>query len=1787
MRPAPIVLLLYLWFGTTCFAANNFIWIESETPTAHSGIKEFKAWGHEYFSGNWLNLSVDADKIESEIQGEFISLKYDFNVSESRKHEIWNRIGFEYARSAFDWRIDDGPWNTAKPDDLTIDLMEVGFWCEIAWLKLGEIELRSGKHTLEIRLNKTKKQDGKFDRILYASDCVCIYPGKFEPYSKYKPNEDHRTEKDREAAEYMFHDYKLDGVWEICRDDELLPEPVTEPISRLPNTTRWSAIQVPGDKNTLRPDLQFAHRVWYRTRVMVNDGAVSGYIEFPQNNLNTTVYVNGKLCGFNKNPFAKFHIDISNAMKPGINVIHVGIRDAWYGFTENPDDPMKLRKRFNLPKKYFSDGFQDLVYPIWNHPQSGILQTPTLGFSSVAVYVDDVFVKPSVAKKRLDVEITLKNAGDEDKTVQLAPKVYPMVPVLKQVSRLGDDTFKEVISDADFHGYTWRETDKIPWKEIYPANPKSKPWIEAVRGDEEGSKPSKEFMAEKVLIKGKSELVIKFSEPWEDAKLWTPQKPFLYFFTCDMPGDNWPTTYENVVFGFREWSVNGKDFMLNGLPFHGWADCFEQPSPESWLKFYRDTNQTVMRFWGTTWKGMKPNDALKFFDENGVVVRRSGIFDGEAIGYNAIETDPVLRAKNKAIDPTREEIKMDLFQNWRDQMVAQVKGERNHPSVMLWSIENEILYINCVNLYGGLMDQFEDEIIKTARAVKEIDPTRTSMVDGGGATKRGNPGEKPGDGLEVHGDHYVVSDFTKYPDLAYEPNLKGGGHGNRWIWDENRPRFIGEDFYVNGFKPEDFAVFGGEDAFSGRTAAKKGVGILYKILTEGYRWNGYGAWQFWVDQNRAENQYTSNAPIAVFCKEYDWTFEAGEKVKRTLRIFNDTMRDEKITLTCELTSAPAMMPQQPGEVVRKTDSKVFSIAAGKSVEFPYTFTAPILPPTKGFDSQGKAELALVLTVNDREVFRDVKEISLKNVPLLYLSMGSSPPQPSQPSQPSQPTVPGVVGPAISSGAYGKFSLLVYDPNSSLEPFWEKYVEFVHKSIDSLDEIPQGQHGKTILLVGKNAIRPETSDSTALRSFAAQGNSVIVLEQQHPLRYGALGCEMETSQNEGRTAFIENESHPIFGNLSDKDFFTWPDGHVVYRDAYMKPVHGARSLLQCGNRLENTGISEIPIGNGVMVLSQLLIGEKIEKSIVARQLLGNMIQYAADYRLNYTPVIVCTDGLDKNLLAELDAMQLKYKTTNDISELLKNTGTLLSGQQSSTYEEAVYLTPKTVLIVSATPKNLKSLVESNEEIEAFTKTGGTILLHGLTPDGLEQYNKLVGIDHIIREFRREKVAFPAKKHHLMQGLSLADISMSSGQKIFGWANDEFVASDTYSYVVDYEDVAPFATFKDDFQTMMTNGMVSADGWPYIVNLPAPDSPPMDLPLKFPKEFELSEVIWTGNTFYYPVTQFKLFFDGKTDADAIFDVEPTNEPQSFEILPGIRGKDLTLRLSQWIVLPDKGKVSGLDNIILKAKRSPEFYEKTQPLLNIGSMMFYPKQAGAIVLCNLKFQENEAVALNAIKKRSIFATILRNLGAEFSETGQIVPGSGLKYTQLDISKLCNAYRNEKGWFGDAKFTFAAMQSGFGRYASVPFEIYDFPTSPVPNCMIVSGDTKIEGIPVGKKADAMFFLQTAKIDRRRNRDEIRDGKEFEIAKYVIHYENGESVELPIMSEIDVENYRRENVEPIPGASLGWVRKYEGTNESAVAYVKQWTPTKPDQAIKSIDFVPGKDRVGSAVLLGITVAEK
>jgi beta-galactosidase len=288
-----------------------------------------------------------------------------------------------------------------------------------------------------------------------------------------------------------------------------------------------------------------------------------------------------------------------------------------------------------------------------------------------------------------------------------------------------------------------------------------------------------------------------------------------------------------------------------------------------------------------------------------------------------------------------------------------------------------------------------------------------------------------------------------------------------------------------------------------------------------------------------------------------------------------------------------------------------------------------------------------------------------------------------------------------------------------------------------------------------------------------------------------------------------------------------------------------------------------------------------------------------------------------------------------------------------------------------------------------------------------------------------------------------------------------------------------------------------------------------------------------------------------------------------------------------------VTGLDNIRLFAKRPPWFSEKVRPMLNVGGLVRYPRGAGGIILCNLKFVEPDDAPENPEKKRAILAGVLRNLKAPFAGGRTIIAGANLAYEPMDLSKQANQYRTDRGWFGDRTKTFAELPGGRQTLAGVPFVIHDFPTSPVPTVVMLGGPgvpgnlpEMVRGIPVNRKADALFFLQAARIDRRRDDREVREHKTFELAHYVVTYADGQTATVPIRSEIDVDDYRQKAPTPLPGAQVGWTRRYPDGDLYAVAYVQQWTNPRPLVEVKSVDLVGGDgERRGVPALIAVTVA--
>ena len=73
---------------------------------------------------------------------------------------------------------------------------------------------------------------------------------------------------------------------------------------------------------------------------------------------------------------------------------------------------------------------------------------------------------------------------------------------------------------------------------------------------------------------------------------------------------------------------------------------------------------------------------------------------------------------------------------------------------------------------------------------------------------------------------------------------------------------------------------------------------------------------------------------------------------------------------------------------------------------------------------------------------------------------------------------------------------------------------------------------------------------------------------------------------------------------------------------------------------------MPAGKGLLLLSQLVVGEKLATNAVAQQLLANLIDYGRRYKLEYRQVAAVRRATTRALPKALDAIGLQYTRVDD-------------------------------------------------------------------------------------------------------------------------------------------------------------------------------------------------------------------------------------------------------------------------------------------------------------------------------------------------------------------------------------------------------------------------------------------------------------------------------------------------------------------------------------------------------------
>ncbi len=1480
---------------------------------------------------------------------------------------------------------------------------------------------------------------------------------------------------------------ELSGTWEIARYDD--PDPDTnrfDAVSELPpaEDLEWMEAPVPASVRNME-GMEGCHRFIYRTHVRVPDyGEDRGhYLHFAGTNWIVGVFVNGEFVGDHTSVWIPWYMDISDHVRPGeINELTLAIKSPWYGFETEVTNPLGEPGPGTLREFWDRESLgRPSTVPYGakgdgNGNDYGIVN-PVYLHCVGAAYTEDVFVKPSVQHERLETDVTVRNTTGRERTFQVR---------------------SEAVNDA---------TDEV----------------------------ERTFDAVAVTVPAHSTVTTTVDGSWEDPKLWWPEpNPNLYRLRTTLTEAGEPVDVHEQLFGFREVTIEGPAFKLNGVRYNlwGWWGLSERiETAEQYAEQLRREGTRFNRFFShIALRNFLPaqEDRLEYYDRHGISGAQASMIEGMGVHYvlSYLVDDPETGGQKLVLNEP-------VWRNFERHMAQIAKAYRNHPSVLMYSLENEVVYINAMNFHGWVahtgisfdeyMTMHEEAMAEVARAAQQYDDTKPYVVSGAGDLS----GRLP-----IICWHYPRGSVDWYPENAYTLE-RVAQKVSRWPWEREKPVWIGESTFGDTLNLGTYAV--GDRAFASHRESQRGKAVFQRMLFGGYRWAGVG-WSCCGNYAEFDEVRDMLSPLTVVPRKQTHRLYPGRENELLFKVLNDTFSDEPVTFEW---SYEVDGQRIAGERVE------LDITPGYGVQQTLVIPAP--------RAEQRLDGALRLRVSQpgAETYEEERSV---------------------------PVMPDVRGLAVD------VPVTVLDRSGELAGYLDNIgVDF--RRIESLREL-QGADG--LLLVGPDSLTAAEAYGPALKTAAGRGLRVIVLEQENPVAGEGLPVSISTTEHYGGYVHPQGMATPIFRDLGETDLIDWAGDFPTYTKAYRKPVSGARSLAHCGPQLPYSVLLEVPCGRGYLVLSQLRIGRKLGVDPAAEILLRNLVEHYGTARPSTDAAAVFAPG-DPLLRENLDATGLLLEETDSLREAL---------------DPARFR----VAVVHATAENLRRLNAMPQEVSAFQDAGGWIMLSGLEPDGLEEFNSLAGQDRMIRPFRLERVRFEEREHSLGITLTNADVNLISNEHIIH--GRMWPSKHTFSYVIDGPDFAPFSrppgAPEDHFEYEPTrndhdpfnyvNNLFNRLSWRCIRQIWWEGPDPMDLTFELRRPDTVAAVRLWNNDNYSTIRDMDILFDGD-EATAVSIVLPDGDAMTEVKLPEPRQVEstITLRLRtrrEW----RQPNLVGIENVQFLRPQSPE---GAVYLDSVGGLVAFPRGEGGVFLNQVKFMEEEPNAENADKKRRLVGTLLQNMGVGVASQ-VAVPGVNVRYEPVDIMGHANQYRDtswvgENIWFGQADRHLGALESREGtvELADVAYQLVHFRTAPSHDCIMLAGSgapgrfpQEVRDIPVDRECDLLFFLHTANVtepvtaaerDRmtaRRERDRFQRPK---VMEYVLNYTDGRSESVPVVLEQHINHWLQEEPQDLQGARLAWTHRFEDGTYGAL-YSMQVPNPRPDVAIESIDVVVATDGQGNPV---------
>jgi beta-galactosidase len=330
----------------------------------------------------------------------------------------------------------------------------------------------------------------------------------------------------------------------------------------------------------------------------------------------------------------------------------------------------------------------------------------------------------------------------------------------------------------------------------------------------------------------------------------------------------------------------------------------------------------------------------------------------------------------------------------------------------------------------------------------------------------------------------------------------------------------------------------------------------------------------------------------------------------------------------------------------------------------------------------------------------------------------------------------------------------------------------------------------------------------------------------------------------------------------------------------------------------------------------------------------------------------------------------------------------------------------LVIVDATPEVLARLANEIGTVRRFAERGGWLVLWGVTPEGLSAFNRLVGVEHLLRKYEPCLVTLGAEMHVAVVGLDNDDVGMNDGRR-FSSPNprQRRPAGDAFSWLVDLDDIAPFCKWPDPAYWRKEPGSARLwrFGWPmsmvdgmsgdygrrtdFLIDLDRDEPTAWEIVL--PRREVIEGFSIACNFGGLPLKSVALTFEpGSVRRE--FRLADTYLRQDFVIPDGGVPAD-RVQIQLLGVEKAEGRQNQLfvGNIWIRVRRDESFTTRVKPLLNVGGLVAYPMAKGGILLNQYRIVEREQNPLNALRKRVLMRKILTNLGARFDAENAASPG------------------------------------------------------------------------------------------------------------------------------------------------------------------------------------------------------